>query len=704
MFTKILIANRGEIACRVAATARRLGIQTVAVYSDADAQARHVLACDQAVHVGGNAPQSSYLQWQRIIAAAQSTGAQAIHPGYGFLSENEAFATACAAAGITFIGPPPAAIAAMGSKSAAKSLMEKAGVPLVPGYHGANNDAAFLAAEATRIGYPVLVKASAGGGGKGMRRVDAPADFAAALASCQREAQASFGDQHVLVERYVMRPRHIEIQVFADTHGNCISLFERDCSVQRRHQKVLEEAPAPGMTAERRAQMGAAAVAAAQAVVYVGAGTVEFIAEQRRNAAGVDELQFFFMEMNTRLQVEHPVTEAITGLDLVEWQLRVAAGQPLPLLQHQVQLQGHAIEARICAENPDAGFLPATGTLQVARWPQHVAFERSEHLPRVDSGVREGDSISPHYDPMIAKLIVWGEDRAQALARLAVALQATHIVGLHTNVAFLRRVVASTAFATADLDTALIERERAALFEAPPLAPELAVAGVLAHELSKQANEQSADPWSKRDGFRLHGAALQRTSLHIHGSAEGHSWQATLQRQARAQAQAQAQTPAPSDDVMHLVQQHAGQPLVDASTPQSWPLHTAPLGNQRFDVVLGSGPAAQRHILAVYALNDRYAVFAASGTATLDRLNPATVAAPQAGLGGRLTAPMPGKVVAMLTKVGDRVQQGQALAVMEAMKMEHTLHAPHDGVVQELLYAVGDQVAEGGELLRLAKV
>ena len=665
----------------------------------ADAQAHHVRLCDQAVHVGGNAPQSSYLQWQRIIAAAQATGAQAIHPGYGFLSENEAFASACAAAGIVFIGPPPAAIAAMGSKSAAKALMATAGVPLVPGYHGTNNEPAFLAAEAARMGYPVLIKASAGGGGKGMRRVDAPADFAAALASCQREAKASFGDDHVLVERYVTRPRHIEIQVFADTHGNCLHLFERDCSVQRRHQKVLEEAPAPGMTPERRAQMGAAAVAAAKSVGYVGAGTVEFIAEQRRNAAGVDELQFFFMEMNTRLQVEHPVTEAITGLDLVEWQLRVAAGQPLPLRQDQVPMRGHSIEARICAENPDAGFLPATGTLQMARWPQHVAFERSENLPRVDSGVREGDSISPHYDPMIAKLIVWGENRAQALARLAQALQATHIVGLHTNVAFLRRVVASTAFATADLDTALIEREHTALFDAPPLAPQLAVAGVLAHQLAaqakQQANDQSSSPWSKRDGFRLHGAALQRTSLHIHGSAEGHSWQATVQRKAA------------SYDMLHLVQQQAGQTAADLGTLQSWPLHTAPLGDNRFDVVLGSAsdPAtpAQRHTLAVYAQNDRYAVFAASGAATLDRLNPATAAAPQAGLGGRLTAPMPGKVVAMLAKVGDQVQQGQALAVMEAMKMEHTLHAPHAGVVQELLYAVGDQVAEGGELLRLAK-
>ena len=406
MFKKILIANRGEIACRVAATARRLGVRTVAVYSDADANARHVRACDESVHVGGNAPRESYLQWRRIIEAALATGAQAVHPGYGFLSENQEFAQACASAGLVFIGPPASAIAAMGSKSAAKALMEKAGVPLVPGYHGSNNEPAFLAGEAERIGYPVLIKASSGGGGKGMRRVDHPADFAASLASCQREAKSSFGDDHVLVERYVTRPRHIEIQVFGDTQGRCIHLFERDCSVQRRHQKVLEESPAPGLSAARRAEMGAAAVAAAQAVGYVGAGTVEFIAEP----ADDGDLRFYFMEMNTRLQVEHPVTEAVTGLDLVEWQLRVAGGEPLPLRQDQLTQRGHAIEARICAENPDAGFLPATGTLQVARWPQRVEFERSDALPRVDSGVREGDAISPHYDSMIAKLIVWGRD------------------------------------------------------------------------------------------------------------------------------------------------------------------------------------------------------------------------------------------------------------------------------------------------------
>ena len=666
MFKKILIANRGEIACRVAVTARRLGVRTVAVYSDADAQARHVRVCDEAVHVGGNAPRDSYLQWQRIIDAALATGAQAIHPGYGFLSENEAFAQACAGAGLIFIGPPASAIAAMGSKSAAKTLMDKAGVPLVPGYHGADNDPAFLAREALRIGYPVLIKASAGGGGKGMRRVDMAEDFLESLASCQREAQSSFGDDHVLVERYVTRPRHIEIQVFGDTQGQCVYLFERDCSVQRRHQKVLEEAPAPGLSAARRAEMGAAAVAAAKAVGYVGAGTVEFIAEPSDDG----DLRFYFMEMNTRLQVEHPVTEAITGLDLVEWQLRVASGEPLPLRQDQLRMRGHAIEARICAENPDANFLPATGTLQVARWPAHVAFERSDELPRVDSGVREGDAISPHYDSMIAKLIVWGEDRAQALARLAVALQGTHIMGLNTNVAFLRRVVASHAFATADLDTALIERERAALFEAPPLAAEVAAAGVAAHLLAAEALLEGADPWSRRDGWRLHGGAHRRLSLELAGATINPT----------------------------LVRLHDGATVLQLDG-QRWPFSSRPLGDGRHDVQLGE----QRWTMAVYAHGERYAVFAPQGSALLADYDPIAHAGDGAVEGGRLTAPMPGKVVSFLAKAGDKVQRGQALAVMEAMKMEHTISAPHDGVVEELLYGVGDQVAEGGELLRLAK-
>ncbi|WP_119289495.1 acetyl/propionyl/methylcrotonyl-CoA carboxylase subunit alpha [Azohydromonas sediminis] len=676
MFKKILIANRGEIACRVAATARRLGVRTVAVYSDADADAKHVHACDEAVHIGGAAARDSYLQWQRILDAARATGAQAIHPGYGFLSENEGFAQACADAGVVFIGPPPSAIAAMGSKAAAKALMERAGVPLVPGYHGRDNDPARLAAEAQRIGYPVLIKASAGGGGKGMRRVDAPADFAAALASCQREAKASFGDDHVLVERYVTRPRHIEIQVFADTHGRCVHLFERDCSVQRRHQKVLEEAPAPGMSEARRAEMGAAAVAAAKAVGYVGAGTVEFIAEEVDDG----DIRFYFMEMNTRLQVEHPVTEAITGHDLVEWQLRVAAGEPLPVTQEQLRIRGHAIEARICAENPDAGFMPATGTLHVLRWPAHVAFRRddpaaSPHAPapvRVDSGVREGDAITPHYDSMIAKLIVWGENRAQALARLDAALAATHVVGPATNVAFLRRVVASKAFATADLDTALIERERAALFDAPPLPLEVAAAGVAAHALAAEAALAAADawpdPWAQRDGWRLHGGAQRRFELDV----DGRRHTAVL---ARAH-----------DGALAL---HLGE--------RAWPFACAALGGAQHDVTLGG----HRMRLAVYAVGETVAVFADAGSALLREIDPLAHAGDAAFEGGRLTAPMPGKVVAFLAAPGDAVKAGQPLAVIEAMKMEHTIAAPHDGTVTELLYAVGDQVAEGGELLRL---
>ncbi len=662
MFTKILIANRGEIACRVAATARRLGIRTVAVYSDADANAKHVAACDEAVHIGGNAPRDSYLRSERILEAARTTGAQAIHPGYGFLSENEDFAQACADAGLVFIGPPPSAIKAMGLKAESKQLMEKAGVPLVPGYHGADQDPALLKREADRIGYPVLIKASAGGGGKGMRIVTKADEFDAALASCQREARNSFGDDAVLVERYVTRPRHIEIQVFGDSHGDCIYLFERDCSVQRRHQKVLEEAPAPGMSEARRREMGAAAVAAAKAVGYVGAGTVEFIAEPTADG----DLRFFFMEMNTRLQVEHPVTEAITGLDLVEWQLRVASGEPLPLTQDQLRINGHAIEARICAENPDANFLPATGTLEVYRTPECTTFERSD--VRIDAGVREGDAISPHYDSMIAKLIVWGADRAQALARLDAALAQTHIVGLQTNVAFLRRVSTSRSFAQADLDTALIERERAALFEQPPLAFEVAAAGAIAHQLARERAAEDADPWSRRDAWRMHGGAVRRFDL----EADGTHHVATLTRTHRG------------DTVM-------------AIGDRAWPFAASARGGTRHDVTL----AGRRWTLSVYAVGERMAVFSPEGAVTLHAIDPIAHAGDAASEAGRLTAPMPGKLISLLAKAGDAVKKGQPLAVMEAMKMEHTITAPRDGTVTELLYAVGDQVLEGEELLRL---
>ncbi len=672
MFGKILIANRGEIACRVAATARRMGIRTVAVYSDADADARHVHACDEAVRLGPAVPAQSYLRGDRVIEAALATGAQAIHPGYGFLSENAAFAQACTDAGLVFIGPPPAAIEAMGLKAESKRLMEKAGVPLVPGYHGADQDARRLAQEAGRIGYPVLIKASAGGGGKGMRVVDAADNFDAALVSCRREALNSFGNDAVIIERYLTRPRHIEIQVFGDSHGRLVHLFERDCSVQRRHQKLLEEAPAPGLTETRRRAMGEAAVAAAKAVCYIGAGTVEFIAEPTDDG----DLRFYFMEMNTRLQVEHPVTEAITGLDLVEWQLRVAAGEPLPLSQEDLRLRGHAIEARICAENPDAGFLPATGRLAVYRPPPATQFRNAEingaaPMPfvRLDAGVREGDAVTPHYDPMLAKLIVWGADRVQALARLDAALAEMHIVGVHHNVGFLRRVVASRSFAGAQLDTALIEREREALFNVPPLPLELAAAGVVAHALAAEKALQTEDPWSRRDGWRLHGAALRRFDLLAQG---GHH-------------------------VARVERSHRGT-MALAIGDSRWPFAAVALGGARHDVTLGE----QRHRLSVYATGERFTVFGRDGSAVVQEIDPIAHAADGAAEGGRLTAPMPGKVVAFLTRAGDAVRLGQPLAVMEAMKMEHTITSPRDGTVAELLYAVGDQVSEGGELLRLA--
>ena len=667
MFKKILIANRGEIACRVAATARRMGIRTVAVYSDADAHAKHVQVCDEAVHVGGSAPKDSYLQWQRILDAAKATGAEAVHPGYGFLSENDDFAQACADAGLVFIGPPPSAIRAMGLKAESKQLMEKAGVPLVPGYHGADQDPALLQREADRIGYPVLIKASAGGGGKGMRAVARSEDFAEALASCRREAVNSFGDDAVLVEKYVQRPRHIEIQVFGDTQGEVVYLFERDCSVQRRHQKVLEEAPAPGMTEAMRRQMGAAAVAAAQAVGYVGAGTVEFIVEQRDSG----DMNFFFMEMNTRLQVEHPVTEAITGLDLVEWQLRVASGEPLPLRQDQLRITGHAIEARICAENPDNQFLPTTGTLQVYRKPQASAFARG--TVRVDDGVREGDAISPFYDSMVAKLIVHGATRAEALSRLDAALAQTHIVGLQTNVQFLRRVLASPSFAEARLDTALIERERAVLFDQEPVGLPLAVAALVAQGLQDAADaEAPADPFARRDGWRSHGAMQRRFDFEFRGEAV----QARLVR-GRDGA---LQLAAPADAELQSV---------------AW---TA-LDDGAIDLQLGD----RRERLNIYAKGPEAHVFSRLGATQIIAIDPLAHAADTPSEGGRLTAPMPGKVVSFAVKAGDAVTRGQALAVMEAMKMEHTIAAPADGVVEELLYAPGDQVTEGAELLRIGQ-
>ena len=675
MFNKILIANRGEIACRVAATARRMAIKTVAVYSDADANAKHVSVCDEAVHIGASAPRESYLRWQHILEAAKATGAQAVHPGYGFLSENEEFAQACADAGLVFIGPLPSSIKAMGLKAESKQLMGKAGVPLVPGYHGADQDPALLQREADGIGYPVLIKASAGGGGKGMRAVDKAEDFAAALASCKREAINSFGDDAVLIEKYVQRPRHIEIQVFGDTHGNYVYLFERDCSVQRRHQKVLEEAPAPGMTPELRQRMGEAAVAAARAVSYVGAGTVEFIVEQRADGS----MEFFFMEMNTRLQVEHPVTEAITGQDLVEWQLRVASGEPLPLRQDQLKINGHAIEARICAENPDNNFLPATGTLHVYGLPDCVTFERADApvgpRVRVDSGVRQGDAISPFYDSMVAKLIVHGETRAQSLARLDVALAQTHIVGLNTNVQFLRNVVQSKSFVQADLDTGLIPREADVLFKQEKVGLTLAVAGAIANTLlQEQANEagfadqsQWFDPWARRDGWRSHGPSTRRFDYEFAGAVQ----------------------------VVQMTTLHDGSlQLAVAGEVASFAFVTVTHG---IDVRFGS----RRQIVNVYQNGATVHVFSAQGATQITVVDALAHAGDAQVEGGRLTAPMPGKVVSFAVKAGDKVKIGQTLAVLEAMKMEHTIAAPADGVVGALLYAPGDQVPEGAELLKL---
>ena len=706
MFKKILIANRGEIACRVAATAKRMGIQTVAVYSDADAQAKHVAACDEAIHVGGSAPKDSYLRWEAIIEAAKATGAQAIHPGYGFLSENEAFADACAKAGLVFIGPPASAIQAMGLKAESKQLMEKAGVPLVPGYHGSDQNQDLLKREADRIGYPVLIKASAGGGGKGMRAVEKSEDFEAALASCQREAQNSFGDQAVLIEKYVQRPRHIEIQVFGDTQGNCVYLMERDCSVQRRHQKVLEEAPAPGLSEVLRKQMGEAAVAAARAVNYVGAGTVEFIVEQRDNkSTGQVDMHFFFMEMNTRLQVEHPVTEAVTGLDLVEWQLRVASGEPLPLKQEQIKLTGHAIEARVCAENPDNNFLPATGHLQVYKKPAHTAFERG--TVRFDDGVRQGDTISPFYDSMVAKLIVHGDTREQALALLDQALAQTQVVGLSTNVQFLRHVVHSPSFAEARLDTALIPREADVLFHQEKVGLNVAAAAVVAHTLNQEHSKQGNDPFSKSDGWQSHAETTRKFPFEFAGEMHtawlhyGHNgamqltWgdAAGLAAKGSQDEFSFASASATANPIAAPTVSADQGPATGYATPQS--LNVTWQGQRvTSEVVLQEGKPGQPAELAH--------VFTQAGATRIRVIQPLAHAEDAQDVKGGLAAPMPGKVVSFAVKVGDKVKAGQSLAVMEAMKMEHTIAAPKDGEVTELLYAPGDQIAEGAELLKLA--
>ncbi len=649
MFDTILVANRGEIACRVIRTARRLGIHTVAVYSQADAGALHAGMADTAYCIGPAPARESYLHIGRILDAARRSGAQAVHPGYGFLSENAEFAAACAGAGIVFIGPPPEAIRAMGSKSAAKTLMQQAGVPLVPGYHGADQDPAHLASEAARIGFPVLIKASAGGGGKGMRVVEDLSGFHEALALAKGEARSSFGDDTVLIERYLTRPRHIEIQVFADTHGHVVSLFERDCSIQRRHQKVIEEAPAPGMDPARRVSMGEAACAAARAIGYVGAGTVEFI---------VEDNEFFFMEMNTRLQVEHPVTEMITGQDLVEWQLLVASGQPLPLPQDQLRIDGHAIEARVYAEDPGRDFMPAVGTLTHLQPPAEDA-----HV-RVDTGVRPGDAIGVHYDPMIAKLIVWDQDRPAAVRRLARALSEYQAVGVQTNLGLLRRIAAHPAFGAAELDTGFIGRHGTDLLLGREPAPPAALAAAALRVLQDRAEATVAagshdpfSPWNLPTAWQMNGDGYQDILL-----AEG--------------------------EVVHAVRAHSCR---DGSVRLDLPGGTVVSVGDAIDGVRRMTPVVRSGSLL---------------TAILDGTNyPLTLVDPLAPPlaevegGDRLLAPMPGRVVEVLVRPGDAVARGDVLIVLEAMKVQMRLTAPRAGTVEALRAAPGDLVDDGAELV-----
>ncbi|WP_166359376.1 acetyl/propionyl/methylcrotonyl-CoA carboxylase subunit alpha [Pseudomonas akapageensis] len=642
--TTLLVANRGEIACRVMRTAKALGLTTVAVHSATDRDARHSREADIRVDLGGAKAAESYLDIAKLIAAAKASGAQAIHPGYGFLSENAGFARAIEEAGLIFLGPPASAIDAMGSKSAAKALMETAGVPLVPGYHGEAQDLETFRAAAERIGYPVLLKATAGGGGKGMKVVEQESELAEALASAQREAQSSFGDSRMLVEKYVLKPRHVEIQVFADQHGNCLYLNERDCSIQRRHQKVVEEAPAPGLSPELRQAMGESAVRAAQAIGYVGAGTVEFLLDARG--------EFFFMEMNTRLQVEHPVTEAITGLDLVAWQIRVACGEPLPITQQQVPLNGHAIEVRLYAEDPGNDFLPATGTLQLYRESAPGAGRR------VDSGVAEGDIISPFYDPMLGKLIAWGEDREQARLRLLSMLDEFAIGGLKTNIGFLRRIVAHPAFADAELDTGFIPRYQEQLLPAPtPLPAAFWEAAAQAYIQSQPAQVRRDDvhsPWSSTAGFRA-GLPAQ-TSLHL--SCNGQEQALTL-----------SQSAAPN---LRLV----GEQLqVDEN------------GLRRQHLAIRRGGSLYLHWQGELQ--------------TVNLLDPIAEADASHAHHGGLTAPMNGSIVRVLVEAGQQVEAGAQLVVLEAMKMEHSIRAPHAGVIKALYCQEGEMVSEGSALVEL---
>ncbi|WP_119271038.1 acetyl/propionyl/methylcrotonyl-CoA carboxylase subunit alpha [Taklimakanibacter deserti] len=657
MLKSVLIANRGEIACRVIRTARRMGLRTIAVYSDADADALHVAQADEAVRIGGPLARDSYLKIDAVLDAAKKTGAEAIHPGYGFLSENANFAEACAKAKIVFVGPPASAIRAMGGKSEAKALMAKAQVPLVPGYHGEDQSPDVLEKAADKIGYPVLIKASAGGGGKGMKVAQGKADFRDQLASAKREALSSFGDDRVLIEKYLTKPRHVEIQVFADAHGHCVYLFERDCSIQRRHQKVIEEAPAPGMTAGLRQRMGEAAVTAAKSIGYVGAGTVEFLLDE--------DGSFYFMEMNTRLQVEHPVTEFITGLDLVEWQLRVASGEKLPLAQDQLAINGHAFEVRLYAEDPDRDFLPQTGTIT------HLSFPPENGHVRIDTGITQGKAISTYYDPMIAKLIVWDLDRPQALAQLRRALAQTEIGGLVTNTAFLAKLAANKAFAKGDVDTGFIGRHEKELLPSVPAAPDdalvLAATGILLRERQKGTR----DPWSLMDGWRHHGGGHDHlTLIDVSGGQTAHKLVFDY---------------AKDGFLFHL--KKAVLP-VSATLSSSGKL-TADLGGRR----LSAGFASQSDDVTLFLDGVGYRLKRAGIDLGEEDGEAAAL---------RIAAPMPGRIIAVHVAAGKMVEKGTPLIVLEAMKMEHTLKAGHAGKIEYVGCKPGDQIREGQELLRFA--
>jgi 3-methylcrotonyl-CoA carboxylase alpha subunit len=663
LFEKILIANRGEIACRIIRTARRLGITTIAIYSEADRGALHVALADAAWPVGPAPARDSYLNIEAIVAAALASGARAVHPGYGFLSENPDFAEACERAGLVFIGPPAKAIRAMGSKAAAKTLMERAGVPVVPGYHGDDQKPDRLAVEAQRIGFPVLIKASAGGGGRGMRIVSEPAALYAALASAQREAASAFGDDRVLLEKYLERPRHIEVQVFADRHGNSVHLFDRDCSIQRRHQKVIEEAPAPGLDPNQRRAMAKAALAAARAVGYVGAGTVEFV------VPGEAPHSFYFIEMNTRLQVEHTVTEAITGLDLVEWQLRVAAGEALPARQQDMALRGHAIEVRLYAEDPDRDFLPQTGTLYRLRLP-------APDMARVDTGVREGDVVTPYYDPMIAKIIVSGEDRAAAVGRLRHSLAEIGVLGLNTNLGFLARVAAHPNFAAGRVDTGFIERNHAALLAQERRSPDAAVAAAALSRLNARRATATAraagsadpfSPWAATDGWRL-------------GTRSGQSVVLRSGNETRT---------------IDAVAQNGGWLL--ALGDRKLDTAIAQRSDGSWDVILDG--AKQRILVLDHAALT--AVVIEGESSLFEEIDPLMPAAGEDLASGKLTAPMPGRVTRLLVEAGAKVRRGDPLMVIEAMKMEHTISAPADGIVSALRFGVGELVEEGAELVAL---